>query len=339
MPRLDTSVVTSLCTRLPDYYLHHAPLSVAVATYRTLLGVAGRYPASPIPMPHYLDLLQRYADLLIHVLHDSPFYPPASSDTEQVQVPETALEEAILLLLLLQAERDTMSVSQVSLRHGIDAQILAISKLAYEAYSEARLFSEGVRVGLCETCEVVPGGDGAAPGTQRLPVVPDRAAGLSLPQPRPLPAGPAELSPGSDSYGCGWCESENTRGTRRTRRSSTPRWRCSSPLACVSGISGVWTTADSTPQCSLSPSFAALVLQKETKPHSVSQALLFTGLCALLQARGAPFFSQRKQYMVGDRLASHGDDGHPLPRTGRLLRHHSQSLHGVQPRAGSRRTG
>ena len=56
---------------------------------------------------------------------------------QQGQVPETAVEEALLLLLLLRDE-----LSEI----GSVSKVLEISKLAYEAYYEANLLKEGVEV-------------------------------------------------------------------------------------------------------------------------------------------------------------------------------------------------
>ena len=91
-----------MSTQLPQYFLSHSSVSVAVETYRVFLSTAGRFPCSPFPTPYYLDLLQRYTDLLIHVLHNSPCYPPVTvsmdsgevssseiSSEQQGQVPET----------------------------------------------------------------------------------------------------------------------------------------------------------------------------------------------------------------------------------------------------------
>jgi len=132
-------------TQLPQYFLSHSSVSVAVETYRVFLSTAGRFPCSPFPTPYYLDLLQRYTDLLIHVLHNSPCYPPVTgevssseiSSEQQGQVPETAVEEALLLLLLLRDE-----LSEI----GSVSKVLEISKLAYEAYYEVNLLKEGVEV-------------------------------------------------------------------------------------------------------------------------------------------------------------------------------------------------
>lgn len=136
-----------MATQLPQYFLSHCSISIAVETYRTFLSTAGRFPSSPFPTPYYLDLLQRYADLLVHVLHNSPCYPPVTVSrvssggstlgSEQVQIPETAVEEALLLLLLLRDE-----LSEI----GSVNKVLEISKLGYEAYSEANLLKEGVEV-------------------------------------------------------------------------------------------------------------------------------------------------------------------------------------------------
>ncbi len=139
-----------MSTQLPQYFLSHSSVSVAVETYRVFLSTAGRFPCSPFPTPYYLDLLQRYTDLLIHVLHNSPCYPPVTvsmdsgevssseiSSEQQGQVPETAVEEALLLLLLLRDE-----LSEI----GSVSKVLEISKLAYEAYYEANLLKEGVEV-------------------------------------------------------------------------------------------------------------------------------------------------------------------------------------------------
>lgn len=140
-----------VATQLPQYFLSHSSVSVAVETYRTFLSTAGRFPCSPFPTPYYLDLLERYSDLLIHVLHNSPCYPPVTvsmdsgevssseeiSSEQQAQIPETAVEEALMLLLLLRDE-----LSEI----GSVSKVLEISKLAYEAYYEANLLKEGVEV-------------------------------------------------------------------------------------------------------------------------------------------------------------------------------------------------
>ena len=85
-------------------------------TYRILLSTAGKYPHTPFPTTHYLDMLERFASLLFHVLHDSSCYPPIVKTSDDLQVPETALEEAILLLLLLQKQMNEIeSVEKVSI--------------------------------------------------------------------------------------------------------------------------------------------------------------------------------------------------------------------------------
>ena len=149
VPRFDSTIVYIMASQLPQYFLSHSSVSVAVETYRTFLSTAGRFPYSPFPTSCYMNLLQRYADLLVHVLHNSPCYPPVTVSmdseksvsneisSEQPQIPETALEEALLLLLILRDE-----LSEI----GSVNKVLEISKLAYEAYSEANLLKEGVEV-------------------------------------------------------------------------------------------------------------------------------------------------------------------------------------------------
>lgn len=45
-------------------------------------------------------------------------------------------------------------------------------------------------------------------------------------------------------------------------------------------------------------SFAALVLKKETRLAVLSQASHLSGICWLLEARQAPFFSRRSECLV-----------------------------------------
>lgn len=60
-------------------------------------------------------LIQQFVDLLVHVLAFSPYYSPFQLQTqEQIQIPSTALEEAIMLLQVLSNCYSQMSISQVS---------------------------------------------------------------------------------------------------------------------------------------------------------------------------------------------------------------------------------
>ena len=45
-------------------------------------------------------------------------------------------------------------------------------------------------------------------------------------------------------------------------------------------------------------SFAALVLNEETQPQALSQALHLSGLCALMEVRHTSFFSDRQAILV-----------------------------------------
>ena len=172
VPRFDTTVVYVVATQLPQYFLTHASISVAVETFRTFL-----CNAVPFPTAYHLDLLQRFADLLVRGLHDSPCYPP---------VPKTALEEALLLLLLLQRQMDEI---------GSVKKVLEIAKLAYEAYAAAELWNEGIRVRVERERDVVLGAHGGVSRAQCATVVPDCPPELPEPQPRVVSPGAAELSP------------------------------------------------------------------------------------------------------------------------------------------------
>lgn len=181
VPRFDTTVVYVVATQLPQYFLTHASISVAVETFRTFL-----CNAAPFPTAYYLDLLQRFADLLVRSLHDSPCYPPVTVTSEQLQIPKTALEEALLLLLLLQRQMDEI---------GSVKKVLEIAKLAYEAYAAAELWNEGIRVRAKRESNVVLGARAGVDRPRRAAVVPDRPPELPKPQSRAVSAGTAELSP------------------------------------------------------------------------------------------------------------------------------------------------
>lgn len=186
VPRFDTTVVYVVATQLPQYFLTHAPISVAVETFRTFL-----CNAAPVPTAYYLDLLQRFADLLVRGLHDSACYPPVAVTSEQLQIPKTALEEALLLLLLLQRQMDEI---------GSVKKVLEIAKLAYEAYAAAELWNEGIRVGVERMRYVVLGARAGVSRTRRAAVVPDRPPELPEPQPRVVSAGATELSSRFGAY-------------------------------------------------------------------------------------------------------------------------------------------
>lgn len=75
---------------------------MVVDTYRAFLSSSGHYPHNPFPLSCYLDLIERFVDLLVHVLAPSPCYTPFFLQTkDQIQIPETALEEAIMLLQVI----------------------------------------------------------------------------------------------------------------------------------------------------------------------------------------------------------------------------------------------
>lgn len=83
--------------------------------YRVFLSSSGHYPSNPFPFPSYYMLIQQFVDLLVHVLAFSPYYSPFQLQTqEQIQIPSTALEEAIMLLQVLSNCYSQMSISQVS---------------------------------------------------------------------------------------------------------------------------------------------------------------------------------------------------------------------------------
>ena len=93
-------------SRLPQLRLRglpHASLADALADtlalYRTFLYAAGRYPANPFPRADFVAMAAGFVDLLVHVLADSPLYTPAQAS--HVQVPQTALEEAMLVEFVL----------------------------------------------------------------------------------------------------------------------------------------------------------------------------------------------------------------------------------------------
>ena len=173
VPRFDTTVVYVVATQLPQYFLTHASISVAVETFRTFL-----CNAVPFPTAYHLDLLRG--------LHDSPCYPPVAVTSEQLQIPKTALEEALLLLLLLQRQMDEI---------GSVKKVLEIAKLAYEAYAAAELWNEGIRVHVERERDVVLGAHGGVSRAQCATVVPDCPPELPEPQPRVVSPGAAELSP------------------------------------------------------------------------------------------------------------------------------------------------
>lgn len=181
VPRFDTTVVYVVATQLPQYFLTHASISVAVETFRTFL-----CNAVPFPTAYHLDLLQRFADLLVRGLHDSPCYPLVAVTSEQLQIPKTALEEALLLLLLLQRQMGEI---------GSVKKVLEIAKLAYEAYAAAELWNEGIRVRVERERDVVLGAHGGVSRAQCATVVPDCPPELPEPQPRVVSPGAAELSP------------------------------------------------------------------------------------------------------------------------------------------------
>ena len=114
IPKFDTTIVFTVLTELPKYFLHHAPLSVVIDTYRIFLITAGPFPQNPFPIACYVTLLQRFASLLIYVVHPSAYYSIYTPhDHESIQIPQTALEEAILLLRILQEHIDEISSIQV----------------------------------------------------------------------------------------------------------------------------------------------------------------------------------------------------------------------------------
>lgn len=117
MSSLNTDCVYTTLSNLPSYFISHAPISVVVDTYRLFLSVSGHYPSNPFPLDCYLDLIERFVDLLVHVLSASTLYSPFHLQTqEQIQIPETALEEAIMLLQILPRCYSKMSTARVVIR-------------------------------------------------------------------------------------------------------------------------------------------------------------------------------------------------------------------------------
>ena len=114
IPKFDTGIVFTVLTELPQYFLLHSPISVVIDTYRIFLITAGPFPQNPFPIACYVTLLQRFASLLIYVVHPSAYYSIYTPhDHESIQIPQTALEEAILLLRILQEHIDEISSIQL----------------------------------------------------------------------------------------------------------------------------------------------------------------------------------------------------------------------------------
>ena len=110
IPKFDTGIVFTVLMELPQYFILHAPLSVAIDTYRIFLITAGPFPQNPFPTACYITLLQRFASLLIYVVHPSVYYSIYTPhDHDSIQIPQAALEEAILLLRILQEHIDEIS--------------------------------------------------------------------------------------------------------------------------------------------------------------------------------------------------------------------------------------
>lgn len=128
-------------SRLPQLRLHCLPhasfadaLTDTLALYRTFLYTAGRYPASPFPRADFIQMAVGFVDLLVHVFADSPLYTPV--EASHVQVPQTALEEAMLVEFALCEEVEAMEASQV----------VKLAQLVYDTYSRAGLYKECVGV-------------------------------------------------------------------------------------------------------------------------------------------------------------------------------------------------
>ena len=123
IPKFDTGIVFTVLMELPQYFILHAPLSVAIDTYRIFLITAGPFPQNPFPIACYITLLQRFASLLVYVVHPSVYYSIYTPhDLDSIQIPQTALEEAILLLRILQEHIDEISSIRIV---GIDTPFLS----------------------------------------------------------------------------------------------------------------------------------------------------------------------------------------------------------------------
>ena len=110
IPGFNTDIVYIVLTHLPHYFVLHAPITVAVETYRIFLATSGPSPHNPFPTACYIELLQRFTILLVYVLHPSESYSVyVPADDQLCQIPQTALEEAILLLRILQTHIDEVS--------------------------------------------------------------------------------------------------------------------------------------------------------------------------------------------------------------------------------------
>lgn len=135
-------------SRLPQLRLRglpHASLADALADtltlYRTFLYAAGRYPANPFPRADFVAMAAGFVDLLVHVLADSPLYTPAQAS--HVQVPQTALEEAMLVEFVLCEEMAAMEPGEV----------VELAQLVYDTYARAGLYRECVGVGAARGAE------------------------------------------------------------------------------------------------------------------------------------------------------------------------------------------
>ena len=78
-----------------------------------------------------------FADLLVHVLWDSVLYEELPESESGVQVPQSALEEAMVVEHVLCEEMASMESVE---------RVLLIAQLVYDTYSLAGLYGECVGV-------------------------------------------------------------------------------------------------------------------------------------------------------------------------------------------------
>ena len=142
-----------MLARLPQRRLRQLAVSEALGLYRAFLYAAGRYPQSPFPSPDYVELSLEFADLLVYVLSDSPLYVALPASESGVQVPQSALEEAMVVEYVLCEELVSL-VSLASLASlaslGSVERVLRVAQLVYDTYSRAGLYGECI--GVCVLC-------------------------------------------------------------------------------------------------------------------------------------------------------------------------------------------
>lgn len=133
--------ILHVLARLPQRRLRQLAVSEALGLYRAFLYSAGRYPQSPFPSSDYVELSVEFADLLVHVLWDSVLYEELPESENGVQVPQSALEEAMVVEHVLCEEMASMESVE---------RVLFVAQLVYDTYSRAGLYGECV--GVCVSC-------------------------------------------------------------------------------------------------------------------------------------------------------------------------------------------